>query len=260
MTDTRGINTRPRLRTWDSLLLWFSIALVVGLAWAYLIRLADSMVAMDMGSMPVMRAWSPIDYVLMFIMWAAMMVGMMVPTAFRSVTIYSRIANQAKNAGSPVAATYWFILGYILVWTGFSLLATLLQGILAALGILSPMMVSTSAYFGAGLLIAAGVYQLTPWKDTCLQHCQSPAMFLAGRFSPRISGGIKLGIHHGAYCLGCCWLVMTLLFVGGVMNLLWIAAITGFVFLEKLIPMRFGVTRIGAILMIIAGVGYLVLA
>jgi predicted metal-binding membrane protein len=233
---------------------------VLGLAWTYLIWLADNMASMDVDMMPMMHSWTLTDYTLMFTMWAIMMVGMMVPTAIRSVIIYSRVASQAKTAGSPVAATYWFIFGYVLVWTGFSFFAAILQGVLTSLGMLSSMMASSSAYLGAGLLITAGVYQLTPWKDTCLKHCQSPALFLAGRFSPRLSDGIKLGMHHGAYCLGCCWLLMTLLFVGGVMNLFWIAAITGFVFLEKLLPPQFRLTRVGAILMIATGVGYFLLA
>jgi predicted metal-binding membrane protein len=238
-------------------LLWGSLTAIVGLAWAYLIQLASNMSAMDMAAVSAMRPWLAIDYLMMFIMWAVMMIGMMVPTALRSVSIYAHIANQAKNTGSPVAATYWFIFGYVLVWTGFSLLAATLQGVLTAFGLLSSMMVASSAYLGAGLLITAGLYQLSPWKDTCLQHCQTPALFLAGRFGPRIADGIKLGIHHGAYCLGCCWLLMALLFVGGVMNLLWIVLITAFVFLEKLLPLQFRLSHVAAVLMIVTGTGFL---
>ena len=117
-------------------------------------------------------------------------------------------------------------------------------------------MVSSSAYLGAGLLIAAGVYQLTPWKDVCLKHCQSPAQYLAGRFGPRALDGLKLGVGHGSYCLGCCWLLMCLLFVGGVMNLVWIALITGFVMLEKLLPATYELSRVSAALMIATGLGY----
>ncbi|MBL4819433.1 MAG: DUF2182 domain-containing protein, partial [Gammaproteobacteria bacterium] len=130
------------------------------------------------------------------------------------------------------------------------------QGQLTRLGLLSPMMTSSSSYFGAGLLIAAGFYQLTPWKDVCLKHCQSPAMFLAGKFGPGITDGVKLGIGHGAYCLGCCWLLMALLFVGGVMNLIWIVIIAFFVLLEKLLPARLRLSRVGACFMILSGIGY----
>ena len=226
---------------------------IVALSWAYLFSLADGMAD---NQMPGMFVWLPVDYLMMFFMWAVMMVAMMVPTAIRSIMIYSRIARQATNSGKPIAAIYWFISGYILVWTAFSVVAALLQGQLTRLGLLSPMMTSSSSYFGAGLLIAAGFYQLTPWKDVCLKHCQSPAMFLAGKFGPDITDGIKLGIGHGAYCLGCCWLLMALLFVGGVMNLIWIAIIAFFVLLEKLMPARLRLSRVGAGFMILSGIGY----
>lgn len=245
------------LRSWDLMLLWLSLIIVVSLAWTYLALLARNMSAMDISGM---RAWAFKDYLMMFVMWTVMMIGMMVPTSIRAVKIYAGIARQVENSSKGVAATVWFVLGYVLVWTGFSMVAALLQGMLNTLGLLSPMMVSTSSYLGAGLLIGAGLYQLTPWKDACLNHCQTPAMYLAGRFGPRVIDGIKLGIQHGAYCLGCCWLLMSLLFVGGVMNLLWIAAITGLVFLEKLLPVKLKLTRISAVLMIGCGTIYLIIA
>ena len=257
MIDGRGMIRPLSLRSWDLLLLWASLIVIVGLAWTYLILLAQDMSASTMSGM---RSWTPKDYFMMFIMWSVMMIGMMVPTSIRSVKIYSRIARQTANSSNGVAATYWFVLGYIIVWTGFSVIAAILQGMLNNLGMLSPMMVSSSSYLGAGLLIAAGLYQLTPWKDACLTHCQSPAMYLAGRFGPRVTDGIKLGIHHGAYCLGCCWLLMSLLFVGGVMNLLWIATITGLVFFEKLLPARIKLTRISAALMVGGGIMYLMIS
>jgi len=244
------------LRRWDQILLTTSLLLVVGLAWVYLFALADEMATMGMSgmdmSMPSMRAWRFSDYWLMFAMWAVMMVGMMVPTALRAVTIYARIAH-TSSGGSAVASTWWFILGYIATWTAFSVGATLLQAVLEKIGLLSMAMVSSSAYLGAALLIAAGVYQLSPWKDVCLKHCQSPAMYLAGRFGPRAIDGLKLGLSHGAYCLGCCWLLMGLLFVGGVMNIVWIAAIAGFVLIEKLLPPAYGISRLSAIAMVCAG-------
>lgn len=245
------------LRSWDLLLLWAGLGTIVILAWVYLIALANNM---STDAMPEMRGWSSLDYVSMFVMWAVMMVGMMVPTSIRAVKIYSAVARQSDNSGRGVAASYWFMLGYLIVWSGFSVAAVLLQAGLNALGMLSPMMIVASAYLGASLLIAAGVYQLTPFKDSCLKHCQSPAMFLAGRFGPRVRDGIKLGIQHGGYCLGCCWLLMLLLFVGGVMNLLWIALITAFVFLEKMLPPALNLNRLSAVLLMGAGLLFLVTA
>jgi predicted metal-binding membrane protein len=123
--------------------------------------------------------------------------------------------------------------------------------------LLSPMMVSVSAALGAALLITAGIYQLSPWKDACLKHCQSPAMYLASHFKPGIGGAIGLGSRHGSYCLGCCWALMALLFLGGVMNLLWIAAITSFVLAEKLLPPKLRIARVSGILMIVGGMVFL---
>ena len=257
MIEDRGMTRLLSLRSWDLLLLWASLIVIVGLAWTYLVLLAQNMSASTMSGM---RTWILKDYFMMFLMWTVMMIGMMVPTSIRSVKIYSRIAKKTANSSKGVAATYWFVLGYVFVWTGFSAVAALVQGVLNNVGMLSPMMVSSSSYLGAGILIAAGLYQLTPWKDTCLTHCQSPAMYLAGRFGPKVTDGIKLGVQHGAYCLGCCWLLMSLLFVGGVMNLLWIATITGLVFFEKLLPARIKLKRISAVLMISAGVTYLIIS
>ena len=235
----------------------------VALAWAYLINLASTMSGMPMMDPAVavgFHRWTVQDYLLMFTMWAVMMVGMMVPTAMRAVMIYAGIADRAGLQGKVVAPTYWFIGGYVTVWTAFSLLATLVQAGLDRLGLLSPMMVSLSSGLGAGLLIAAGAYQLTTWKDSCLKHCQSPAMYITRHFGPGVANALGLGIRHGMYCLGCCWVLMGLLFLGGVMNLLWIAAITCFVLLEKLLPPALRVARVGGVLMIAAGIGYLSMA
>jgi predicted metal-binding membrane protein len=258
------VGSRPRLsiRTRDLFLICGALAALVALAWAYLVRLASNMSELPMSdpaSAAGLHPWAALDFLLMFAMWAVMMVGMMVPTAMRAVMIYAGIAERAGSQGKVVASTYWFVGGYVIVWTAFGLVATLVQAGLDRLGLLSPMMVSLSAGLGAGLLIGAGVYQLTPWKDTCLQHCQSPAMYIARHFGPSTASAISLGVRHGAYCLGCCWVLMGLLFLGGVMNLLWIAAITGFVLLEKLLPPVLRVARVGGVLMIAWGVAYLLL-
>ncbi|HEY5681927.1 MAG TPA: DUF2182 domain-containing protein [Pseudomonadales bacterium] len=254
---------RVSIRTLDQLALWSSLSIVVALSWWYLFLLAQDMAdmaGMPMGDMAGMHPWTALDFLLMFLMWAVMMVGMMVPTAVRAIYIYARVASQAQARGSPVAATQIFVAGYVLVWAAFSLGATALQAALDALGLLSPAMRSSSPLLGAGLLVAAGVYQLTPWKDTCLRHCQSPAAYLAGRFGPRALDALSLGIRHGLYCLGCCWVLMLLLFLGGVMNLLWIAAIAAFVLLEKVLPPALRVSRLAAVMMIASGAAYLMIA
>jgi predicted metal-binding membrane protein len=216
--------------------------------------------AMDMSGMGMSQSWTPAQFLSMGVMWIVMMIGMMVPTALRAVLIHARVAKQAVSQGTSIASTGWFVLGYVLVWSGFSIAATVLQGGLSQLGLLTPDMASSSHLFGAGLLFAAGIYQLTPWKNTCLRHCQSPAAYLAGRFAPDARGAVNLGIRHGGYCLGCCWLLMGLLFLGGVMNLVWIAAIAAYVLMEKLLPIGWRAANIGGWLMIGSSVLFVLLS
>lgn len=198
--------------------------------------------AMDMermsasGSMMTLRPWTSLDFTLTFAMWTVMMVGMMVPSATPTVLIYAAVARKAARQGAVLAPTAIFVSGYVAVWTVFSLLATVIQWGLERAALLSPMLASTSASLGAVLLVGAGVYQLTPMKAACLRHCRAPAQFISQHWRPGRAGAFQMGIIHGAYCLGCCWILMGLLFFGGVMNLLWIAAITITVLAEKVLP------------------------
>jgi len=245
----------PSLRQWDRLMLYLSIAGIVALAWWYLIDMAAGMPEMDMQSSTSLQHWTPQTFWMMFVMWTVMMVGMMLPSAVRTILIYARIAQQSDNATVP--ATFCFIGGYLIVWTGFSLAATVAQWWLNQHALLSPMMVSTSDLFGANLLISAGIYQLTPFKETCLKHCQSPINFISRNFKKGYSGAAKMGFHHGLFCLGCCWILMGLLFIAGVMNLLWILAITLYVMCEKLLPANKYTAHISGILMIITGIYFI---
>jgi predicted metal-binding membrane protein len=218
---------------------------VTALAWLYLIDLAVAMQDMpgmsdsgmgDPGAMLQLHAWTPQHFARMFLMWAVMMIGMMVPTAAPMTLVYAAVARKAARQGTPVAPTAAFVAGYVAMWTGFSLAATVAQWGLDRAALLSPMLVSRSPALGAGLLFAAGVYQLTPFKNGCLEHCRARAHFISENWRPGAAGAFHMGLVHGAYCLGCCWILMGLLFLGGVMNLLWIAAITLFVLLEKIVP------------------------
>ena len=223
------------------------IAILGGLAgvtlvsWIYLLLAAARMDgAMEVGAMMRLRPWAAADFALMFGMWAVMMVGMMLPSAAPMALLYAAVARKASNQGEVrgevLAPTAVFVTGYVVMWTLFSAGATLLQWGLERAALLSPMLVSTSPLLGAVLLVAAGVYQMTPLKDACLKHCRSPAYFISEHWRPGVGGAFHMGWVHGAYCLGCCWLLMGILFFGGVMNLLWIAAITLFVLLEKILP------------------------
>jgi predicted metal-binding membrane protein len=199
--------------------------------------------------------WSFSDFVFMFVMWAVMMVGMMTPSAAPMILIYARIARQAHEQGKPFAATAWFATGYLLVWAGFSLGATFLQWSLERAVLLTPMMESSSPLFGGLVLIAAGLYQWTPVKEACLSFCQTPLVFIQrhGGFRRDVQGALAMGLKHGAYCVGCCWVLMALLFVGGVMNLLWIAAIALLVLSEKLIPGGHAISRIAGVCLVAVG-------
>jgi len=246
----RSLPRRSRIAILTSL---FGITL---LAWVYLIVMALSMDDMSMtaGEMMRIRPWSGLDFLLMFLMWAVMMVGMMVPTAVPMTLIYAAVARKAASQSTPVAPTATFVAGYIVMWCLFSVAATVTQWVLDQAALLSPMMVSNSPALGAGLLIGAGIYQWTPFKDACLQHCRAPAHFFAQHWRSGATGAFRLGLEHGAFCLGCCWVLMGLLFLGGVMNLLWIAAITFFVLLEKLSPWGVQGGRVVGAGMILVGV------
>lgn len=241
----------------DRLVVLAALIAATALAWLYLIDMARGMAAMPGGSgMMAIQTWDQAYFVAMFFMWAIMMVGMMVPSATPMVLLYAAFIRTRHNA-APYRSTAAFLAGYLLAWTAFSLVATTLQWALSEAALLSPMMVSTSPYFGAALLIAAGVFQLTPWKNACLAHCRSPMDFVMRHWRSGRFGALRMGLHHGLYCLGCCWLLMVLLFVGGVMNLLWIAAITVFVLIEKVAPFPHAARYVSAAGLIAVGVGVL---
>ena len=227
------------------------------------------MPGMDMGGMdmgaavaPGFRAWAPADFAFIFAMWAVMMVGMMTPSVAPMVLLYAGVGRKARAGGRPIASTAWFFTGYLLVWVAFSAAATGTQWLLTSLTLLSPMMATNSTVLGGLVLIAAGLYQWTPMKGVCLQQCQAPVAFLAshGGFRSDPPGALRFGIRHGAYCLGCCWALMALLFVGGVMNVLWIAGIAILVLLEKRVPTGQLIPRISGALMAAIGAWLLVQA
>lgn len=207
------------------------------LCWAYLIVMAIGMSGMSMDNavqMTVISSWDAGYFIMMFLMWAIMMVGMMLPSAAPMILLFAGANRTRKESGAPYVPTTAFATGYFIIWTLFSLAATLLQWLLNEMALLSPMMVSTSPLLGGGLLIAAGLYQMTPLKQACLKHCRSPMHFVMTNWRNGVRGAVRMGIDHGVFCLGCCWVLMGLLFFGGVMNLVWIASIAIFVLIEKL--------------------------
>lgn len=180
--------------------------------------------------------WSPGYAVVMFFMWLVMMVAMMLPSASPMLLLFAGMRRRQRETGGAPLSVGLFALGYLTVWAGFSLTATAAQWGLEQSGLLSFMMATTANWLGAGLLIAAGLWQLTPLKHACLRHCRSPLGFLMQSWRPGRAGAFRMGLLHGAYCAGCCWFLMALLFYGGVMNLWWIGGLALYVLMEKVAP------------------------
>ena len=232
----RGIESALRR---DRAIVLASVAILASLSWLYLWLEADAMDRMMMGLRPMAMqpsAASAATFSLTFLMWAMMMVGMMLPSAAPMTLLYAAMVRKNSERGTALPAVWIFAGGYLLVWTAFSLGATVLQVLLEELRVASSMMVSTSKWLTGGILLAAGVYQWSPLKNKCLAKCRSPIEFIAGHWRAGSLGALRMGAAHGLYCVGCCWALMLLLFVGGVMNILWVALIAGLVAVEKLVP------------------------
>jgi predicted metal-binding membrane protein len=223
----------------DRIVVLSSLALITALSWAYVSSLASDMRNMEMGAemaMPQTQAWGVADFALTFGMWAAMMVAMMTPSAAPMILMFAGVNRRRREQQVFYVPTGVFLVGYLIVWAGFSVLATTAQWGLHAVSLLSPMMAITSPVLGGVVLVAAGIYQWTPLKHVCLSKCRSPLGFVLNEWREGRWGALLMGLKHGVYCTGCCWSLMALLLVAGVMNLLWVAAIAGFVLLEKVAP------------------------
>jgi predicted metal-binding membrane protein len=231
------------------------IALAAALCWAYVFYMVWGMAHMDMAAdsllMPGMDNWDGRDLLLVFVMWTIMMVAMMLPAAAPLMLILAKINYSRYSRRRAALATGVAGLGYLTTWTGFSLLATLAQWRLLEARLLSPLMNSSSKLMTSALLLAAGAYQFTPVKRACLGRCRSPLSVLLNEWREGYMGAFSIGLRQGAYCLGCCWLLMALLFAFGVMNLIWIAALSVLVLLEKSLPQpRLFARGTGAILLV----------
>jgi predicted metal-binding membrane protein len=223
----------------DRLVVLSGLALITALSWAYVLSLASGMRTMDVGAemtMARMQAWGVADFVLTFGMWAVMMVAMMTPSAGPMILMFTGVNRRRRKQQVSYVPTSVFLAGYLGVWAAFSVLATAAQWGLHAVSLLSPMVAITNPVLGGGLLVATGIYQWTPLKYTCLSKCRSPLGFVLNEWREGRWGAFLMGIKHGGYCAGCCWSLMVLLLVAGVTNLLWVAAIAGFVLLEKVAP------------------------
>ena len=239
-----------------------AILIIAAIAWAYTVYVAETGMGMAMGdgmsmgmAMADMRSWSAADFGLMFLMWAVMMVAMMAPSAAPMLLMFAALNRKRREQEAPYVSTGIFLAGYVIVWTAFAVAATLGNWGLHQASLLSSMMgEATSGYLGGALLLAAGVFQWSPLKSACLKQCRTPMGFLMTSWREGPRGALRMGLDHGAYCLGCCWALMLLLFVLGIMNLLWIAALAVFVLAEKVAPKAEWVSRATGVLLVAWGV------
>jgi predicted metal-binding membrane protein len=247
----------------DRAIVLTGLVAMVLVAWLYLVHLAGDMAEMErhaaMGMvMPRTEPWSGAELLLLFVMWSVMMVAMMTPSATPMIVMFSAMNRRRAEQQGPVVRTGLFVLGYLTAWAAYSAVAAVAQWVLHGLAVLSPAMVSTSPYLGGGLLVAAGIFQWTPLKRACLTACRSPLGFLMTEWREGRAGALIMGVRHGVYCVGCCWVLMALLFVAGVMNLLWVAAIATFVLVEKVVPAGARVGQVAGAVLALAGVAMMV--
>jgi predicted metal-binding membrane protein len=255
----RSVSTVAALPRRDRIVISTCLILVSILAWLYLVHLDrqmsvsmehDTMMA-EMG-MSTQASWTAVDVLFTFVMWSVMMTGMMAGSAIPVLLLFAA-AHAARGERGRGLAVPMFGLGYAAVWIGFSACAALAQWALHDTAMLSPAMAATSPFLSGAVLLGVGAYQMTSWKGACLTQCRSPLGFLMTNWRDGRLGAFRMGVRHGVYCLGCCWALMCVLFVVGVMNLVWVAVLTAFVLLEKTGPAGIIVARAGGVAMILAG-------
>lgn len=244
------------LRRLDRSVILLALLALTALSWLWLISLGRGVSENDMASMPGMAMPAPsiaARFGLTWAMWWVMMIGMMLPGAAPMILMFATVNRNKRASGQRFVPVSVFTLGYLLVWGFFSAGATVAQWALDQLAMLSPSLTMVSPTVDGALLIAAGIYQFTPLKRACLSHCRSPVAFVLNRWHDGGGGALRMGLEHGAFCLGCCWVLMALLFVVGVMNLLLVAAIAAFVLVEKLLSGGVWIGQLGGGAMIAAG-------
>lgn len=235
----------------DRWLIISGMTVIVLLTWGYLF---ESVRAMEQATMRAIPAWDGGLLAGIAVMWSIMMVAMMLPSATPMILGFTRVQHQRQPREKAVRLTWLFTAGYLVAWTAFSLAAAIAQWALYSLGLMSAAMGQTDTLLAGAFLIGAGLFQWSPLKDACMTQCRSPLDFLLNQWREGGRGALVMGLHHGAFCIGCCWMLMLLMFVGGVMNLLWMAAITLYVLAEKLLPRMREWGRLTGGLLILSGV------
>jgi predicted metal-binding membrane protein len=263
------VNASPALESIlkrDRLLVLAGLTGITLLAWGYMVHEARAMTntgvcccaGMKMSG-PDAGSWSAVQLLPLFLMWTEMMIAMMIPSAAPMILMFAGLNRKRLEQQRPFVPTGIFVLGYLVVWAGFSAMAAAAQWTLHGLALISPSMTTTSPYLSAAVLVAAGVFQWTPLKNACLTHCRSPLAFFMTDWREGKMGAFVMGLKHGAFCTGCCWLLMAILFVAGVMNIWWVGIISIVVLLEKITPKGLRLGRVAGILLVVWG-GWMVIA
>ncbi|WP_205602469.1 DUF2182 domain-containing protein [Chelativorans alearense] len=272
-------STLEAVLTRDRLLVAASLAGLCLLSWLFLLHLALQMETMDglagrmmgmdvedalsrrlaaaVGPAAAALADTAVNFTLVTLMWAVMMVGMMLPSAAPTILLFAALERKRVAKGGIGGRTAAFVAGYLAIWSAFSLAAAAMQTTLAHAGLVSMHLAATSTMLAGAIFLAAGLYELTPLKDRCLAHCRSPLEWIPRHMRPGRLGALRMGVEHGAYCVGCCWILMLLLFVGGVMNLIWVAVLAAVVLVQKLLPGGLILSRITGIVLAACGIALL---
>jgi predicted metal-binding membrane protein len=243
----------------DRLIVVTGLALVTTVSWGWILAMSTDMYGPMRGASTwaMTASWDLPHLLLLFAMWTVMMTAMMIPSAAPMLMLYIAVVRGSEGA-ALVRRAYALAGGYLTVWSLFSAAAAIGQGVLTQQSLVSPMMDLVNARVGAVLLIAVAVYQFTPLKRDCLDSCRSPLTLFTTHWRPGTGGAFRMGLRHGLYCLGCCWTLMLLLFVGGVMNAYVIAGLTLFVFIEKVTPIGRAASYVGGVVLAAIGLWLLV--
>jgi len=236
----------------DRVVVLAALAALTGVSWLYILQMSRTP-ASGMPAERLVMSCCGVDFWTTFLMWTVMMVGMMVPSVAPMVLAFATINRKRGAQGGPYVPTAVFLSGYLLAWTGFSAVAALAQWALFRASLLNPHTQTIGPWLAGLLLLGTGAFQLSPAKGACLTHCRSPVGFIVTEWRDGWRGALRMGLRHATFCIGCCWLLMALLFVAGVMNLLWVAAIAVYVLAEKVLPWGHAVARTGAALCFVAG-------
>ena len=244
---------------WRNRLLALAIVgAITALSWLYLFQMNMAMPHgpgdMERMIMPAMTPGMAEQLFTAAVMWSIMMVAMMLPTALPAVTVFDGLSRRRAPHGRPAVATGLFIAGYLAVWTGYSVVAAAGQVALSQAALLTPMLKSTSQVLSVAILLAAGAFQFTALKEMCVTQCRTPFAFFLAEWRDGGTGALVLGLKHGSYCVGCCWALMAVMFVVGAMNLLWMAALTLLMLVEKVAPARWRVSQVTGVVLLVSAV------